>query len=297
MIAELLSGQLLIAALVLAAVYGLVALGLNLIYGTMRLLNVAHGEILMLGGYFAYWTFTLTGVGPIYSMFVAMVLAGALGAGVYHYLCRHVLRASKLVEQVEANSLLVLFGVSIILQNVVALSFTATARAYPYLDQIIHIGTFQVTANRLVVLGIGLAVCLACVAFFRYSMTGLAIRALIQQADAAALVGIDVERTRLISFSLGFAIAGLAGCLISMLEQITPFMGFPFTIAAFVVIILGGLGNLLGGLAGAALLAVIEVYGVALTSTSMRSILIYGVFIGVLVWRPRGLFGARRVAR
>ncbi len=295
--ADLLSGQLLVAALVLASVYGLVALGLNLIYGTMRLLNVAHGEILMLGGYLAYWSFTLTGVGPIYSMFVAMVLAGALGAAVYYYLCRRVLRASKLVAQVEANSLLVLFGVSIILQNVVALSFTATARAYPYLDQIIRIGNFQVTANRLVVLAIGLAVCLACVAFFRMSMTGLAIRALIQQPDAAALVGIDVERTRLISFSLGFAIAGLAGCLISMLEQITPFMGFPFTIAAFVVIILGGLGNLLGGLAGAALLAVIEVYGVALTSTSMRSILIYGVFIGVLVWRPRGLFGARRVAR
>ena len=295
--ADLLSGQLLVAALVLASVYGLVALGLNLIYGTMRLLNVAHGEILMLGGYLAYWSFTLTGVGPIYSMFVAMVLAAGLGAGVYRYLCRRVLRASKLVAQVEANSLLVLFGISIILQNVIALSFTATARAYPYLDQIIHIGTFQVTANRLVVLAIGLAVCLACVAFFRISMTGLAIRALIQQPDAAALVGIDVERTRLISFSLGFAIAGLAGCLISMLEQITPFMGFPFTIAAFVVIILGGLGNLFGGLAGALLLAVIEVYGVALTSTSMRSILIYGVFIGVLVWRPRGLFGARRVAR
>ena len=295
--ADLLSGQLLVAALVLGSVYGLVALGLNLIYGTMRLLNVAHGEILMLGGYMAYWSFTLTGVGPIYSMFVAMVLAAALGAGVYYFLCRRVLQTSKLVEQIEANSLLVLFGVSIILQNVIALSFTATARAYPYLDQIIRFGTFQVTANRLVVLGIGLAVCLACVVFFRLSMTGLAIRALIQQPDAAALVGIDVERTRLISFSLGFAIAGLAGCLISMLEQVTPFMGFPFTIAAFVVIILGGLGNMLGGLAGALLLGVIEVYGVALTSTSMRSILIYGVFIGVLVWRPRGLFGARSVAR
>ena len=297
MMADLLSGQLLIAALVLGAVYGLVALGLNLIYGTMRLLNVAHGEILMLGGYLAYWSFTLTGVGPIYSMFVAMVLAAVLGAGVYHYLCRRVLQTSKLVEQIEANSLLVLFGVSIILQNVIALSFTATARAYPYLDQIIQFGTFQVTANRLVVLAIGLVVCLACVVFFRLSTTGLAIRALIQQPDAAALVGIDVERTRLISFSLGFAIAGLAGCLISMLEQVSPFMGFPFTIAAFVVIILGGLGNLFGGLAGALLLAVIEIYGVAVTSTSMRSILIYGVFIGVLVWRPRGLFSSRGVVR
>ena len=297
MMADLLSGQLLVAALVLGAVYGLVALGLNLIYGTMRLLNVAHGEILMLGGYLAYWSFTLTGVGPVYSMFVAMVLAAVLGAGVYYCLCRRVLQTSKLVEQIEANSLLVLFGVSIILQNVIALSFTATARAYPYLDQIIQFGTFQVTANRLVVLAIGLVVCLVCVVFFRLSLTGLAIRALIQQPDAAALVGINVERTRLISFSLGFAIAGLAGCLISMLEQVSPFMGFPFTIAAFVVIILGGLGNLFGGLAGALLLAVIEVYGVAVTSTSMRSILIYGVFIGVLVWRPRGLFGIQGAVR
>ena len=295
--ADILSGQLLIAALVLAAIYGLVALGLNLIYGTMRLLNVAHGEILMLGGYFGYWSFTLTGIGPVYSMVAALILAGAFGAFVYRTLCRRVLASSRLIEQIEANSLLVLFGVSIILQNVVALSFTATARAYPYLDQIIRIGGFQVTADRLVVLAIGLAVCFACVAFFRMSITGLAIRALIQQPDAAMLVGINVERVRMISFSLGFGIAGLAGCLISMLEQVSPFMGFPFTIAAFVVIILGGLGNLMGGLAGAALLAVIEIYGVALTSTSMRSILIYGVFIGVLVWRPRGLFGAARATR
>ncbi len=295
--ADLLSGQLLIAALVLGAVYGLVALGLNLIYGTMRLLNVAHGEILMLGGYLAYWMFTLTGVGPLVSMFIAAALAALLGAGVYRYLCRRILRTAKLVAQIEANSLLVLFGVSIILQNVVALWFTATARAYPYLDQIIPFGGFQVTANRLVVLAIGLAVCTGCVLFFRFSMTGLAIRALIQHPEAAALVGIDVERTRMISFSLGFAIAGLAGCLISMLEHLTPFMGFPYTIAAFVVIILGGLGNIFGGMAGALLLGVIEVYGVALTSTAMRSILIYGVFIAVLVWRPQGLFGARRQAR
>ena len=294
---DLLSGQLVVATLVLGVIYGLVALGLNLIYGTMRLLNVAHGEILMLGGYLSYWSFTLIGIGPLYSMFVGMALAGALGALVYHFLCRRVLSASKLVEQIEANSLLLLFGVSIILQNVVALSFTATARAYPYLDQIIPIGNFQVTANRLVVLVIGLAVCVACILFFRMSMTGLAIRALIQRPDAAALVGIDVERVRLISFSLGFGIAGLTGGLISMLEQISPFMGFPFTIAAFVVIILGGLGNLYGGLAGAFLLAVIEVYGVALTSASMRSILLYGVFIGILVWRPHGLFGVRGAAR
>ena len=290
---EIFSGQLLISALVLGAVYGLIALGLNLIYGTMRLLNVAHGEVLMLGGYLAFWVFKLTGIGPVYSMLIAFILAGILGACLYHFICNRVLRSSILVEQIEANSLLVLFGVSIILQNIAAMAFTPTARGYSYLDNIIQFGNFQVTTGRLVVLAIGLIVCITCILFFRYSITGLAIRALIQQPAAATLVGINVEQTRLISFSLGFGIAGIAGCLISMLEQVSPFMGFPFTIAAFVIIIIGGLGNLVGGLAGAFLLAVIEIYGVALTSTSMRSILIYGVFIGVLVWRPQGLFGGK----
>ncbi len=291
---DVLSGQLLISMLVLGAVYGLIAFGLNLIYGTMRLLNVAHGDILMLGGYFAFWMFTLADIGPVYSMLIAFVLAGILGAGLYQFICNRVLRSSKLVEQIEANSLLVLFGVSIMLQNIAAMAFTPTSRGYSYLDDIIQFGSFQVTAGRLVVMAIGLTVCITCIMFFRFSTMGLAIRALIQLPAAATLVGINVERTRLISFSLGFGIAGVAGCLISMLEQVSPFMGFPFTIAAFVIIIIGGLGNLVGGLAGAFLLAMIEVYGVVLTSASMRSILIYGVFIGVLIWRPQGLFGGRR---
>lgn len=291
---DLMSGQLLISALVLGGIYGLIALGLNLIYGTMRLLNVAHGEILMLGGYLAFWLFTLSGIGPIYSMFIAFVLGGVLGALLYYFVCNRILKSSKVIEQIEANSLLVLFGVSIIFQNVIAMAFTPTARGYSYFNDIIQFGAFQVTSGRLFVLITGLTICLISILFFRYSMIGLSIRALIQQPDAANLVGINVEKTRLVSFSLGFAIAGLTGCLVSMLEQVSPFMGFPFTIAAFVVIIIGGLGNLAGGLAGAFLLAFIEVYGVVLTTASMRSILIYGVFIAVLIWRPKGIFGKER---
>ena len=151
--------------------------------------------------------------------------------------------------------------------------------------------------DRLVVLGFSLVVCIGAVLYLRLSMTGLAIRALIQQRDAAELVGIDITRTHLLSFCLGFAMAGLAGVLISMIGQVSPFMGFPFPIAAFVVIILGGLGNLTGSLIGGFLLGAVETYGVALTSASYRSILIYGVFIAVLVWRPQGLFGGTRVAR
>ena len=293
----LLSGQLLIAALVLAAIYGLIAMGLNLVYGTMRLLNVAHGEIVMLGGYTAYWGFTLFGIGPLGSLPVAMLLTGMLGALVYLGLFRRMLRSPRLAARVEANSLLIFFGVSVILQNLAALAFTATGRGYQYLDGLVTLGSVTVTANRLAILAIAGGACIACALFFRLTRNGLAIRALIQQRDAAALAGIDPDRFNLQVFALGFALAGLAGVLLSMSEQISPFMGFPFTISAFVIIILGGLGNLTGGLLGAVVLAVVEVYGAALTSPSYRSILVYGVFIAILLFRPAGLLGRAAAAR
>ena len=293
----LLSGQLLIAALGLAALYALVALGLNLIYGTMRLLNVAHGEILMLGGYVAYWTTTRLGIGPLAAIPLAMALAAALGAVVYRVLFRRVLRRTKVLARIEANSLLVFFGISVVIQNLTALAFTANDRSYVYLDRIVQFGDVSVAANRLVSLAIALAACAACLAFFRLSIAGLAIRALIQQRDAAALVGINVDRVNLQVFALGFALAALAGVLVSMGEQISPFIGFPFTISAFVIVILGGLGNLYGGILGALILAVVEVYGVALTSASFRSILVYGVFIAILLLRPAGLLGRAAATR
>src|SRR5262249_51393692 len=130
----LLSGQLLIAALGLAALYALVALGLNLIYGTMRLLNIAHGEILMLGGYVAYGCATGPGLGPPPAIPLAMGLAALLGAAVYRLLLRRVLWQTRLLARIEANSLLVFFGISVIIQNVMALAFTADERSYVWLD-------------------------------------------------------------------------------------------------------------------------------------------------------------------
>jgi branched-chain amino acid transport system permease protein len=121
----------------------------------------------------------------------------------------------------------------------------------------------------------------------------LAIRALIQQRDAASLIGIDAEKINLLVFSLGFAIAGLAGSLVGMTTAISPFGGFSYTISAFIIIILGGLGNLAGGLLGAVLLSFVEIYGVAATSSAYRSILVYGVFIAILLVRPQGLLGRK----
>ena len=150
---------------------------------------------------------------------------------------------------------------------------------------------------RLAALVIAAIACFACVLFFRYARSGMAMRAIIQHRDAAALVGIDVDRINVQVFALGFALAALAGALISTTQEISPFMGFPFTVSGFVIIILGGLGNLTGSIFGAVVLAAVEVYGVALMSPSFRSILVYGVFIAVLLFRPQGLLGRSIRAR
>jgi branched-chain amino acid transport system permease protein len=291
------SWQLLFAALVTGSIYVLVALGLNLVYGTMRLLNVAHGDMVMIGAYVSYWLFALIGMSPLISMFVAAAVTAALGAIAYVGLFRRLLANRQLVQRLEGNSLLLFFGISIVIQNIGSLAFDSTPRAYQYLDRVVTIGNLGITENRLAALIVTAILSIAIVLFLRLHIYGLAIKALMQHREAATVVGIDVERVQILSFSIGFGIAGVAGALLSMMEQITPFMGFPFTIAAFVVVILGGLGNLLGGMAAGLLLGVLETYGVALTSPSLRSVLIYGVFILVLLVRPQGLLGGKRIAR
>ena len=293
----LLSPQLFLAALILGALYALVALGLNLIYGTMRLLNVGHGEIVMLGAYVAFWSFALLGMGPLPALVLAPAATGLLGFALYRGLFRRLIGNAAVAERIEANSLLLFFGISVILQNLTALVFSATFRGYRPFPELVDLGFAAVTGGRLLALLVALAAAGGAALALRLTPAGLAIRALIQNRSAAALSGIDIERLEMGSFVAGFAVAGLAGALVSMVEQISPFMGFPFTVAAFVIIILGGLGNLTGSLLGGFVLGVLETYGVALTSPNYRSILIYGVFILVLLIRPQGLLGRAPVVR
>jgi branched-chain amino acid transport system permease protein len=293
----LLSPQLLMAALIAGSLYALVALGLNLIYGTMRLLNVAHGEIVMVGGYVAYWSFQLLGLGPLPALVLAPAAAGLLGYALYRGLFRRLLADRGLAGRIEANSLLLFFGISMILQNLTALLFTATLRGYRAYPGIVDLGVAAATGGRIAALIVAALVVVVAALGLRFNMTGLAVRALIENREAAALAGIDAGRIERWCFIAGFAVAGLAGALVSMVEQISPFMGFPYTIAAFVIIILGGLGNLTGSLLGGLILGLLETYGVALTSPNYRSIMIYGVFIAALLIRPQGLLGPTRIVR
>ena len=297
MLDTLFSGQLLFAALAISATYALVALGLNLVYGTMRLLNVAHGDLVMLGAYGAFWAFTLAGVSPLLALIAVAAAAALIGVLAYRWLFRGLIASQRAVARLESNSLLLFFGLSIIIQNAVSLAFSATPRGYEYLSGVVHFGNVALTGNRLAAIAAAVALLAAISLFFRLHLFGLAMRALIEHREAAAVVGVNIDRVQLASFALGFGTAAIAGALVSMTEQVSPFMGCPFTIAAFVVIIMGGLGRIGGGIVAAVVLGVIETYGVALTSPSWRSILLYGVFVLVLMFRPQGLLGRRAVVR
>jgi branched-chain amino acid transport system permease protein len=292
----LLSGQLLFSALVAGLLYALVALGLNLVYGTMRLLNVAHGDLVMIGAYVAFWLLSAFGWSPLCSALLVAAICALGGLALYEMLFRSLLATRSSIARIEANSLLLFFGLSVIVQNTVALSVTATPVGYQYLDEIYRLGGVAMTGNRIATLLIALAICAAIGLFLRFNIFGLAMQAVIERPDAARVVGVNIELVHRISFGVGFATAGVAGVLVSMMEQFSPFIGFPFTINAFIVVILGGLGNIYGGFAAAFLLGVLETYGVALTSANLRSVLLYGVFVATLILFPQGLI-ARRVAR
>lgn len=297
MLELLLSAQLLAAALIAASLYALVSVGLNLVYGTMRLLNVAHGDVAMLGGYAAFVAFTLAGLPPPLALPAIAVAAAMIGAVAYRALFGRVIRPGSDAVRSESNSLLLFFGVSVILQNVAALGFTATPRGYEFLSNVVTIGNASITANRLVVFALASLIVCGVWLILRWHVLGLAVRALIEQREAAAIVGVDIERVQALIFAVAFGTAASAGALLSMAEQVSPFMGFQLTIAAFVVVIMGGLGNVTGGIAASLALGVIETYGVALTGPAFRSILLYAVFVAVLVLRPQGLFGRRAAVR
>jgi len=283
--------QVIAAGLIMGGVYALIAVGLNMIYGTMRLLNIAHGEFIMLGAYTTYWLYTLYGVSPIISMFIVVLLAVIMGLVICRIIFLPIIKSSKSVAVLEGNSLLIFFGLSIIFTNVASLLWTADIRGYSYMTRVIHVAGVPLMYNRLLALGISLFICLACYLLIQKTMLGKAIRALIQDREASKLVGINDGFIYYFSFCLAFSMAGLAGCLLSMFYEITPFMGMPYTIIAMIVIVLGGLGNILGSLLGGFFLGLFETIGVSITSPGLRSILTYSLFILVILIRPKGIFG------
>jgi branched-chain amino acid transport system permease protein len=282
--------ELIAGGLITGGLYALVAIGLNLQYGLMRILNISHGEFLMLGAFATWFAFTRFGGSPLLWLPLVFVLFMALGIAV-HWLCFRPLAArAPNVDVFEARSLMVGFGLMFLVQNAALLVWGGDLRGYEYLAEPVQAGGMRFTANKLVVFGVALALCGAAIALLKFTLLGKAVRALMQSPTGAQLVGINTKRLHPLMFGIGLGLSGVAGSLLSMLYEITPSMGEPYTVTALIVITLGGFGSVAGSLAGGLLLGVVEALGMHFTNPSFKMLMSYGVFIGVLIWKPNGLF-------
>jgi branched-chain amino acid transport system permease protein len=280
-----------VGGLMTGGIYALVALGLNLQYGLMRILNVAHGEFLMLGAYATYSMHTAWGLDPLLTLAITGPVAFAVGLVLHRLLYARALESGEGRETIESRSLLLSFGLLFVLQNAALLIWSADLRGYSYLSVPVRALGSVFSANRVVAAAVALGLSLAVYAFLRWSLTGKAIRALMQEPEGAQLLGIHVPRLHALCFGAGVAMSAVSGSLISMLFELTPFIGLPYTVTALVVVILGGLGNVLGSLLGALLLGLVETAAVYAAASDIRVIASYAVLALILVLRPAGLLG------
>ena len=282
--------ELIFSGLITGGIYALVALGLNLQYGLMRILNIAHGEFLMLGAYLTWMVQTSFGISPLLMIPVSFVVLMGLGL-VIHWLCfRRLTATSPNIDIFEARGLMVAFGLMFLIQNLVSSIWGGELRGYDYMADPVVIGGAQFAGNKLLVFAMALIFSLGLMVLLRKTLLGKGVRALMQSQVGAQLVGINTRTLHPLMFGIGLGLSGLAGCLLSMAYTISPAMGEPYTVTALIVITLGGFGSMGGALAGGLLLGVIEAFGMHFTNPSLKALLSYVVFIGVLLFRPKGLF-------
>ena len=282
--------ELIFSGLITGGIYALVALGLNLQYGLMRILNIAHGEFLMLGAYLTWMVQTSFGISPLLMIPVSFVVLMGLGLAI-HWLCfRRLTATSPNIDIFEARGLMVAFGLMFLIQNLVSSIWGGELRGYDYMADPVVMGGAQFAGNKLLVFAMALIFSLGLMVLLRKTLLGKGVRALMQSQVGAQLVGINTRTLHPLMFGIGLGLSGLAGCLLSMAYTISPSMGEPYTVTALIVITLGGFGSMGGALAGGLMLGVIEAFGMHFTNPSLKALLSYVVFIGVLLFRPKGLF-------
>ena len=288
--------ELIASGLITGAVYALVGLGLNLQYGLMRILNIAHGEFLMVGAFITWMAHSALGISPLLMVPISFALLMAVGVVVHRLTFRRLARTSPNVDIFEARGLMVAFGLMFLVQNFAQSVWGADLRGYDYLTDPVRVGGeggAQFAGNKLLLLALSLLFSVGLIVLLKQTLLGKGVRALMQSPTGAQLVGIDTQRLHPLMFGVGLGLSGVAGCLLSMAYTITPSMGEPYTVTALIVITLGGFGSMGGALAGGLALGVIEAVGMHFTNPSLKSLLSYAVFIGVLLWKPNGLFNKR----
>jgi branched-chain amino acid transport system permease protein len=279
-----------ITGLILGGLYALIAVGLSLQYGVGRVLNVSHGEFIILAALAAYSLYTVAGINPLVAItFVAPVLF-AIGFGLDRTLFNDLRRTSFDEDHFEGRSLLVSFGLLFVIQNLMLLSWGAGLRGLSVMNTPVEILGRRYGLNRLVTLLVAVTVSIAFYLFIRHTRLGKAIRAAAERPDMAEALGVNRKRVLAICFGLGAGLAGLAGILYSMMFEIQSSRGIELTVVAIVVVVVGGLGSITGSLIGGFLLGLV-ISLVNSIDPSLSLVAFYFIFIVVLLVKPSGLLG------
>jgi len=278
----------LVNGLLQGSIYGLVALGLTLIWGVMRVINLAHGEFIILGAYTAFWMFTLYSLQPLISLLIGIPLGFLIGIVIYVGLVKRV------VNGPELSSLLVFFGLSMILQNLMLTYWTADVRGLPILYASINIGSITIVGDRLIASVIAIILSTFLLILLKYTYFGRSIRAVVQDTDAAMLMGVNVNYIYAMSMSIGIILTFLGGILIALTTPFTPYQGGIYTLYSFLIVVLGGLGNPLGSLFGGLLIGIIESYTATYWSSGISPAVAFLLLLLVLIIKPEGIFSRRR---
>ena len=282
--------QSVLSGVLVGGVYALIGIGLTLIFGVMRVINFAHGELVMLGMYATWILFTRLGWDPYLSILVVAPLLFLWGAGLQSVVVNRVLGA------LPQNQILLTIGLGLVMSNAVMLKYTSDYRILTtsYSSSSWRLLGLSVSEPLLFSFVVTVAITAALAVFLLRTDTGQAIRATAQDREAAQLMGINVQRMSVLAFGLGSALAGTAGALVSPTYYIFPQVGSAFTLKAFVIVVLGGMGSVAGATLGGILIGVTESLAAVYVASGLKELVVFVLFLFLLLVRPSGLLGKTR---
>ncbi|KWW96743.1 branched-chain amino acid ABC transporter permease [Hydrogenibacillus schlegelii] len=281
--------QLTVSGILLGGIYALIAVGLTLIFGVMRIVNFTHGDLVMLGMYLTYLLYKGFGLDPYISLFIVPLALFFIGVLIQKLVVQRV------VGRPHEVQIFATVGLSMMLSNAVLAYFKGDYRSVQttYSTDTIQIGPVFLGVPQIVAFGISAVITLVLFLFLKFTYTGKAIRATTQNRISATLMGIDVRRVYTMTFAIGSALAGIAAVLLMPLYPTYPSIGEAYLLIAFVVVVLGGLGSIPGALVGALIIGVVETVSAYYLGSGWKQAAYFVIFILVLIMRPQGLFGQR----
>jgi branched-chain amino acid transport system permease protein len=284
-----------LSGLTLGGMYALIAMGLTLQYGVARILNLAYGEAVIAASFAAYVLVTAAGIGPLAGLAIIVPASFALSWGIYRVLLLPLVRRARNRGMLEVDSILATFGLLFVIQGLLLIVFGGNYTSYSYLNTAVEVLGATVSANRLVVLATALILGAGFYLVLMRTRTGTALRAVAADPVAAGLVAIDVRWAAGLAFALGGALAATGGVLVSMMLTFSATIGVVFTMKALIVVIMGGVGNVLGALIAGLMLGLAESFVATYGDPGLTLAATYALFLAILLFKPEGLFG--RAAR